>query len=99
MILALMLKYIGIGLLALTGVLLAMLLFVWATWFRFPRISGVVAKFAFELSGFGRSVALGCADVVSAPFRGAARRMDRLQMWAKRQYQLVLARKAQLALE
>ena len=97
MIMALMLKYIGIGLLVLTGALLALLAFVGMTWFRFPRISGVVAKFTFEVAGFGRSVARGCADVIAMPFKAAAKRLDMIQMWAGNQYQLIKARRAQLS--
>ncbi len=90
------LTWIGVGLSLLIGILALMGLFVWATWFRLPRISAAVSKAAFHVSAFGRNIADSMATVAAAPFVAASVRLERLRQWAKNHHRLALVRLDQL---
>lgn len=90
------LGWIAVGLTILTGVIALMGLFIWATWFKFPRVAKTVSKVSFHVSIFGRNVAEGTAGVASAPFLSASRRLERLKNWAKKHYKLSKIRVEQL---
>lgn len=91
------LKIVGIGLTALTAVIILLGLVAWLAWFRFPRMTTWIAEMAFHVAVFGRHLAGWGARVASAPFRAAGKRMEKLREWSRRTYMRSQARIEQLS--
>jgi len=83
MMVALILKWVGLGLSTLTILVVLLGLVAWLAWFQFPRFSAAVSELMFKVSTFSKHLALGAAKVASAPFRAAGNRMDKFRGWAR----------------
>jgi len=96
MVVAVLLKWVGLGLSVVTALVIMMGFTAWLSWFRFPRFTQAVSELAYHVSTFCKHLAKGAGLVASAPFRMAEGRLELLRHWAAQLHRRAKTRLRQL---